>query len=105
MRCVRNLGDREGVVHTCELETGRNLSDDKDEMRSLEDLIECQVGSRKFPISQAGREKEMRLYETIGSSEVSSCQQGVLMEIGLIDLIDCQVGNRKIPYYQVGKGE
>jgi hypothetical protein len=74
-------------------------------MRSLEDLIDCQVGSRKFPISQVGREKEMRLSESLGSSEVSSCQQGVLMEMGLIDLIDFQMGNRKISYCQVGKGE
>jgi hypothetical protein len=43
------------------------------EMRSLEDLIDCQVDSRKFPIFQVGREKEMRLSESFGSSEVSSC--------------------------------
>jgi hypothetical protein len=69
------------------------------------DLIDYQVGSRKFPICQVGREKEMRLFESLGISEVSSCQQGVLMEMGSIDLIDCQVGSRKIPYCQVGKGE
>jgi hypothetical protein len=65
------------VVHTCESETGRNLSDVENEMRSLEDLIDCQVGNRKFPIFQVGREKEMRLFESLRSSEVSSCQQGV----------------------------
>jgi hypothetical protein len=105
LRHIRSLSDREGVVHTCEPETGRNLSDVENEMRSLEDLIDCQVGNRKFPICQVGREKEMRLFESLGSSEVSSCQQGVLMEMGSIDLIDCQVGSRKIPYCQVGKGE
>jgi hypothetical protein len=52
-----------------------------------------------------GREKEMRLFESLGSSKVISCQQGVLMEMGSIDLIDYQVSNAEIPYCQVGKGE
>jgi hypothetical protein len=52
-----------------------------------------------------GRGKEVRLSESIGSLEVSSCQQAVIMEMGSIDLIDCQVGSRKIPCCQVGKGE
>jgi hypothetical protein len=51
------------VVHICELEAGRNLSDDE-ENRSLEDLRDCQVG----------RGKEVILFESIESSEVSSCQ-------------------------------
>jgi hypothetical protein len=37
------------VVHVCELESGRNLSDDE-EKRSLEDLKDCQVGSEEFSI-------------------------------------------------------
>jgi hypothetical protein len=47
----------------------------------------------------------MRLFEILESSEVISCQQGVMVEMGSIDLIDFQVGNKKIPYCQVGKGE
>jgi hypothetical protein len=47
----------------------------------------------------------MRLSESLGSSEVSSCQQGVLIEMGSIDLIDYQEGTKEIPYFQVGKGE
>jgi hypothetical protein len=43
------------------------------------DLIDCQVGSRKFPNFQVGREKEMRLSKSLESSEVSSCQRGVLI--------------------------
>jgi hypothetical protein len=43
------------------------------EMGSV-DLIDCQVDSRKFPNCQVGREKEMRLSESLESSEVSSCQ-------------------------------
>jgi hypothetical protein len=39
LRRIRSLGDREGVVHTCEPETGRNLSDVENEKRSLEDLV------------------------------------------------------------------
>jgi hypothetical protein len=32
------------------------------------DLIDCEVGSRKFPNGQVGREKEMRLSESLESS-------------------------------------
>jgi hypothetical protein len=51
-------------------------------------------------------ENKVRLFESLGSSEVSSCQQGVLMEMrSLEDIIDCQEGKEEIPYCQVGKGE
>jgi hypothetical protein len=36
------------------------------------DLIDYQVGSRKFLIFHVGREKEMRLFESLRSLEVSS---------------------------------
>jgi hypothetical protein len=42
------------------------------------DLIDYQVGSRKFPNCQVGRGKEMRLFESLMNSEESSDQQGVL---------------------------
>jgi hypothetical protein len=71
MRYVESLKDEEEMVHMCEPETGRNLSDDEEE-RSSRDLIDCQVGNKKFPIFQVGRENEMRLFESLGSSEVSS---------------------------------
>jgi hypothetical protein len=103
LRYVKILRAIEEMVHACEPEAGRNLNDDKD--MGSNDLIDCQVGSRKFPICQVGREKEMRQFESLGSSKVSSCQQGVLMELGSIYLIDCQVGRVEIPYFQVGKGE
>jgi hypothetical protein len=48
------------------------------EMGSL-DLIDCQVGSRKFPNFQVGKGKEVRLSESDKDSRVSSCQQGVLI--------------------------
>jgi hypothetical protein len=44
----------------------------------LDDLIDCQVGSRKFPNFQVGKGKEMRLSESLMNSEESSYQQGVL---------------------------
>jgi hypothetical protein len=44
------------------------------------DLIDCQVGRREIPNFQVGRGKEMRLSESLRSSEVSSCQQGVLID-------------------------
>jgi hypothetical protein len=35
---VESLKDKEEMVHVCELETRRNLTDVKDELRSLDDL-------------------------------------------------------------------
>jgi hypothetical protein len=45
LRYVKSLRDIEEMVHACEPEAGRNLSDDEEE-RSSRDLIDCQVGSR-----------------------------------------------------------
>jgi hypothetical protein len=59
MRIIRSLGDREEVVHTCEPENGRNLSDVENEIRSLEDLIDCQVGRKKIPYFQVGKGEKM----------------------------------------------
>jgi hypothetical protein len=74
-------------------------------MRSSEDLRDFQEGIEEIPNFQVRRGKKVRLSESIRSLEVSSCQQGVLMEMGSIDLIDYQVDSRKIPCCQVGKGE
>jgi hypothetical protein len=52
-------------------------------MRSLQDLIDCQEGSGRFPNFQVGKGTEM----------------------GSFDSIDCQEGNRDIPYCQVGREE
>ena len=49
------------------------------EMGSI-DLIDCHMGRREVPNFQVGRGKEMRLSESLRSSEVSSIQQGVLTE-------------------------
>jgi hypothetical protein len=70
LRYVEDLRVEEEVVHVCEQEAGRNLSDDE-EKRSLEDLRDYQVGSEEFPIFHVGREKKMRLFESLRSSEVS----------------------------------
>jgi hypothetical protein len=43
--------DEEEMVQVCEPEAGRNLSDE-DELRSLEDLIDCQEGRTKIPIAR-----------------------------------------------------
>jgi hypothetical protein len=40
----------------------------------LVDLIDCQVGRREVPNCQVGRGKEMRLFESLRSSEVGSGQ-------------------------------
>jgi hypothetical protein len=66
LRYVESLRDEDEMVHACELETGRNISDVEDELRSLDDLKDCQEGRD-------------------GSS---NCQVGHEM-ISLEDLIDC----------------
>jgi hypothetical protein len=44
------------MIHVCEPETGRNLSDEE-EGRSDEDLINCQVGRNGLSIFQVGNGK------------------------------------------------
>jgi hypothetical protein len=56
LRYVEDLRVEEEVVHVCEPEAGRNLSDDE-EKRSLEDLKDCQVSSEEFSIFQVGNKK------------------------------------------------
>jgi hypothetical protein len=48
LRYVEDLKVEEEVFHVCELEAGRNVSDDE-EKRPLEDLKVCQAGSEEFP--------------------------------------------------------
>ena len=65
--------DEEEMVHVCELEARRNLSDIKDEHRSTEDLRDCHVcreGNTNYHMGN---------------------------EMGSKDLIDYQEGNREIP--------
>lgn len=49
-------------------------------MRSLRDLMDCQEGSKKFPICQVGMGTKMRLSEGLMDSEESSYQQGMLKD-------------------------
>jgi hypothetical protein len=62
MRYVEGFRDIEEVVHICEPEARRNLSDDE-EKRSLDDLRNCQVGSEELPIFQVGN--DMRSLEDL----------------------------------------
>jgi hypothetical protein len=55
LRYVESLKSEEEVVHICEPEAGRNLSDDQ-EKRSLDDLRDCQVGSEESLYFQVGNE-------------------------------------------------
>jgi hypothetical protein len=67
----------EGLAY-CQGSSGESLDYQVgNEMGSL-DLIDCQVGSRKFPNCHVGRGKEMRLSESLMNLEESSNQQGVL---------------------------
>jgi hypothetical protein len=107
LRYVKSLRATEEMVHACEPEAGRNLSDDEEE-RSSRDLIDCQVGRDGLSNCQVGNRKrssEGLVYCQEGGAESSNCQEGT--EMGSTDLIDCQVGRGRgeTPYCQVGKGE
>jgi hypothetical protein len=79
LRYVESLSDdEEEVVHVCEPEAGRNLSDD--ELRSLDDLKYCQEGR----------------------DEISNCQVGNKKRSLVDDLIDCQEGSREVPRFPGG---
>jgi hypothetical protein len=106
MRYVKSLRATEEMVHVCEPEAGRNLSDDE-EKRSLKDLIDCQVGRDGLSNCQVGNRKrssEGLVYCQEGGAESSNFQEGIEMR-SLEDLIDCQEGRRKFPNCQVGKGK
>jgi hypothetical protein len=51
LRHMENLRDTEEMVHICEPETGRNLSDEE-EVRSIKDLINCQGGKVNFQVAR-----------------------------------------------------
>jgi hypothetical protein len=107
LRYVKSLRDTEEMIHTCEPEAGRNLSDDEEE-RLSRDLIDCQVrrdGISNFWVGNRKRSSEGLIYCEEGGVESSNCEEGT--EMGSVDLIDCQVGRgrEEIPYCQVGKGE
>jgi hypothetical protein len=55
LRYMKSLRATEEMVHACEPEAGRNLSDDEEE-RSLEDLMNCQGGSEESSICKEGNE-------------------------------------------------
>jgi hypothetical protein len=107
LRHAKDLNEpEEKVVHVCEPEAGRNLSDE-DELRSLEDLRDCQEGRTEISNCQVGNEMRS-LWGLIDCQEdsrgISYCQVGNEMR-SLPDLIDCQGGNREISCCQEGKEE
>jgi hypothetical protein len=68
----------EGIIY-CQGRSAESLDCQVgNEMGSI-DLINFQVGRREVPNFQVGRGKEMRLSESLRSSEVGSCQQGVVI--------------------------
>ena len=94
------------MVHICEPEAGRNISDDEEE-RSSKDLIDCQVGRdglSNFQVGNRKRSSEGLVYYQEGGAKISNCEEGIEMR-SLEDLIDCQEGREEIPYFQVGKRE
>jgi hypothetical protein len=106
LRELENLSDtEEELIHICEPEIGRHLSDEE-EVRSDEDLINCQVGRNGLSSCQVGNRKrsvEGLIYCQRSSVESSNFQVG--NEMGSVDLIDCQVGRREVPNFQVGRGK
>jgi hypothetical protein len=69
MRYVKSLRDEEEVVHICEPEVGRHLSDEE-EMRSDKDFINCQESRDGFSYCQVGN--EMRSLE-----DLIDCQEDI----------------------------
>jgi hypothetical protein len=131
MRHVESLRDEEEEeVHFCELETGRNLSDNYEERRSLLDIMNYQEGRDEISNYQVGN--KMRSHDDLkycweDSEGISYCQEGNNMgsvedligyqvgrdgnsycqvgnEMGSEDIIDCQEGNIEFPIFQVGRG-
>jgi hypothetical protein len=131
LRHAENLNrSEEEMVQVCEPEAGGNLSDAEDDMRSAEDLKECQESREEIPNFQEGNKmrslrdlidcqedsegilhfqegNEMRsLRDLIDYQEdnqgISYFQEG--NEMGSKDLIDCQGGSEKFPDCQVGRG-
>jgi hypothetical protein len=95
----------EEMVHACEPEAGRNLSDEEE--RSVSDLINCQEGRDEFSNCQVGN--EMRSLEDLIDCQEdnhgnSYCQEGNGMRL-TEDLINCQVGRSGLSSCQVGNGK
>jgi hypothetical protein len=96
------------MVQACELETGEGLDDDEeDELRSAEDLKDCQEGRVEIPVFQEGN--ELRLVEDLvdcqeDSQGISHCQLGNGRR-SLWDLKDYQEGSGSIEDCQEGRDE
>jgi hypothetical protein len=99
LRHAENLNNQEEeMVQVCEPETERNLIDE-DELRSVEDLKDCQERKIEVPNFQEGNEmRSLRdLIDCHEESEgISHCQEGNESR-SLRGLIICQEDNRKIP--------
>jgi hypothetical protein len=57
LRYAKSLRATEEMVHVCEPEAGRNLSDDEEKERSNIDLRSYQVGNEEFSTCQVGNKK------------------------------------------------
>jgi hypothetical protein len=107
LRYVKSLRDEEEMVHVCEPEAGRNLSDDGEE-RSSRDLIDCQVGRDgifKFPRWEIERDQVKVSYTARREVLKVQVARRAMRWDRLEDLIDCQVGSRGNPIFPGGQGE
>jgi hypothetical protein len=60
LRHIENLSDtEEELIHSCEPETERNISDKEEKERSNEDLINCQVDENGLSSFQVGNGKRL----------------------------------------------
>jgi hypothetical protein len=90
LRHAETLSDiEEELIHICEPETGRNLSDEE-EKRSVEDLINYQGGISELSSFQVGNERRSMdvLIEFQEGSDGSSSFQAGNGDISS-DIIDC----------------
>jgi hypothetical protein len=84
---VKELRSAEDIIDCQEDSQGTSNFQLGNEMRSLWDLEDCQEGSGSISNCQEGRDKNTRLSESLMDSEVSSIQQRVLMKMGSVDII------------------
>jgi hypothetical protein len=112
---IESLGDtEEDIVYVCELGDGESLSEEEEKISFedlayfyegnekilVKDLVECQEEKKINLDFQVGKEKEMRLTESIGNLFRSLYQQGVLNKMKEMILFESLKNSKRSSYHQ-----
>jgi hypothetical protein len=115
LRDVESLSDtEEDIVYFCELGDGESLSEEEEEISFediayfyegnekilFKDLVECQEDKKENLDFQVGKEKEMRLLESLENLFRSLYQQGVLNEMKKMILFESLKNSERSSYHQ-----